>query len=162
MTKTVTTDQFFDALARHMACSSSSVQLAYFDIHPFPQTDSNPAHRIFTLILDLRSRHVPCLILTTNLRSNPGNRKSLIWASQVGLTVRTSPDLSTMHAKLAIFDRRRMIIGSHNLSPRAMSSNLELSLETDDAATVLDASRIFDDWWQRSIPIREVTRKWHV
>ncbi len=70
---------------------------------------------------------------------------------QQKINVRSWHVAAVMHAKFLLIDDAIMVIGSHNLSTRAMTSNLEISLLIEDALTGAEMRRLFDTLWQSSM-----------
>jgi len=54
---------------------------------------------------------------------------------------------SVQHAKFAISDDNSVIIGSHNLTFRSLSSNVEVSILLDDPALAVTLRPVFDHLW---------------
>ncbi len=79
---------------------------------------------------------------------------------RAGVPVREFHDPSgeetLLHAKMAVFDDRDVIVGSANWSRNALQVNHELALMFRDPAIAADFSAVFDaDWNGRSRPARE-------
>lgn len=57
------------------------------------------------------------------------------------------------HAKILIVDKKKAIIGSHNLSVRSCSNNLEVSVLILNPQTAATIDTFFDHVWDRSTPL---------
>jgi len=65
---------------------------------------------------------------------NRENRKVAELLQRNDITVRFDSRKKTTHAKLAVIDRRFVLLGSHNLTNSALAANHEVSILIDDRA----------------------------
>jgi len=56
-------------------------------------------------------------------------------------------DDSSLHAKFVIFDDKKAIIGSHNITQNALFKNIELAVLVDDKEGIKVISEIFSRIW---------------
>lgn len=56
-------------------------------------------------------------------------------------------DNSSLHAKFIIFDDKKAIIGSHNITQNALFKNIELAVLIDDREGIKVVSKIFNKIW---------------
>jgi phosphatidylserine/phosphatidylglycerophosphate/cardiolipin synthase-like enzyme len=56
-----------------------------------------------------------------------------------------------VHAKVWLFDRERVIVGSHNISSRALGTNIETSVLFDDGEGVEKIGEWFEKVWGKGI-----------
>jgi phosphatidylserine/phosphatidylglycerophosphate/cardiolipin synthase-like enzyme len=60
------------------------------------------------------------------------------------------PPGSKLHAKAALFDGRRLLLGSANWSQSGLSVNHELDLQSDDTQAAAAFARRFEQDWSTS------------
>lgn len=91
----------------------------YWSLHPHRPKDV--ISRIVTALADAEKRGVSVRVLTPSIAV-----QSLL--QRMGISARVLHTEKVMHVKLAIFDGRYALIGSHNMTGKAMQSNWELSV----------------------------------
>lgn len=64
-----------------------------------------------------------------------------------GITARTLHSQKLMHAKMMLIDSCTAVIGSHNYTQSAFTSNLEISLVVQLSETDNELSRYFNNLW---------------
>jgi putative cardiolipin synthase len=131
-----------------------------------------PADDEWALLLELRQRHVQVRILTNSLESTPdlaaqsGYLKYRIPLLKAGIELHELRALLgntrgsgqtevvsrygnySLHAKLYVFDRQRLFIGSMNLDQRSRHLNTEIGLIIDSPALALQMATRFDHMTQ--------------
>lgn len=55
-----------------------------------------------------------------------------------------------MHAKIIIIDKKRLIMGSCNLTKKSLYYNHEAGITTDIPELVEPTINLFNDWWERA------------
>lgn len=96
-------------------------------------------------------RGVKVRIVTNSMRSNDVflahaaylnlRPKFIRWGAEVFEFIHSQ----TIHSKVAVFDRKRVIIGSFNLDPRSAKINSENLVITEDPRAVLPVAMFFDE-----------------
>lgn len=83
------------------------------------------------------------------------NRAAALYAAWSGVDVRLSPEDEASHAKVALFDGVRVLVGGHNLTHSGLARNEEVTLLVDGAgsAAVADALQRFAVAWERASPV---------
>lgn len=69
-----------------------------------------------------------------------------------GWRVRMSHPARTLHAKFWIVDTRHVLIGSHNLTGRALAANVETSIHVDNPDHALNLRTFFSQQWATATP----------
>ena len=75
------------------------------------------------------------------------NRKTAGHLRRAGAEVKMGNTGLSVHAKVWVFDREWVIVGSHNISSRAVGRNLEAGVMLDDRTEVLKVAEWFDGAW---------------
>lgn len=83
------------------------------------------------------------------------NRKSAGRLRRNGVDVRLGGTAKIIHAKLWVFDGRKAIVCTHNVSSRAVSSNAELGVLLEDVEEVGKVRDYFERLWAR-VPVPSV------
>jgi len=65
-----------------------------------------------------------------------------------GLNVKQMPSGRILHTKAILVDNKALFIGSHNLTDRAFSTNLELSCKITDFEALAQFESYFDGFWR--------------
>jgi len=68
---------------------------------------------------------------------------------QAGAAVKFGPQFPITHAKIFIVDKKRVILGSHNLSSRSVVANDETSVLIDGKEVAGEFTRYFNLTWAR-------------
>jgi len=79
------------------------------------------------------------------------NRVSAGHLKQSGAEVKWGNTGVPLHAKVWLFDRARVVAGSHNISVRATRTNEEVSVLFDDAVEVKRIVEWFDMLWAKGM-----------
>ena len=79
------------------------------------------------------------------------NRKCAGHLERHGVKVKWGNTGRTNHAKVWIFDGTRAIIGSHNISTRAVKSNVEVSAITTDVEAVGRLVEWYGELWAKGL-----------
>lgn len=83
------------------------------------------------------------------------NRKSAGRLRRNGVDVRLGGTAKIIHAKLWVFDGKKAIICTHNISGRAVTSNAELGVLLVDPEEVGKVAAYFESLWAR-VPMPKV------
>jgi len=79
------------------------------------------------------------------------NRATAKRLRDAGCQVRMSPMQKPIHAKVWVFDARRVVLGSHNISTNAVTRNAEAGVVVDDGGEVGKVREWFEGLWSRGI-----------
>lgn len=81
------------------------------------------------------------------------NRKAAGRLRRNGVNVRLGGTAKVIHAKLWVFDCKKAIVCTHNVSGRAVTSNAELGVLLEDVGEVGKVRDYFEGLWGR-VPVR--------
>ena len=130
-----------------------SLAIAVYQLAPRTTTAHAAVAAIWRALEAAPKRCVHCRIV---IHAGAENRNGAAAAMQagkelkrIGWDVIVTDSGQIMHAKAAIIDGRRLLIGSHNWTASALCANRELSVLIDDTATADEAQAWFDNEWQR-------------
>lgn len=79
------------------------------------------------------------------------NQKTAAHLTQNKVKVKWGNSGKPLHAKVWIFDRARVIIGSHNISVRSTRTNVECSVLLQDDAECSKVVQWFEAMWEKGI-----------
>lgn len=77
------------------------------------------------------------------------NGLTMRYLREAGCEVKFGPSVPSTHAKMWIFDRKITIVGSHNLSKRAVFNNDEASVIIKSGPVAMEFRRYFELLWRR-------------
>lgn len=101
--------------------AKKNIDICMYDWRWHPNLPGNPIQRINIALVNARKRGVQIRAVThTDLLTEQLNK--------VGIAARVLADRRTLHAKLILIDGQTLVIGSHNLTHNACSSNIEASV----------------------------------
>lgn len=135
------------SIASAITNTRTHLHLLAYAISPAPTYDSTLQPSIFRLLCDQPRRGIECqAIIASHAQHSPHEAANTLAADELkgnGWTVLRYPVKPVMHAKLLILDRRKIIMGSHNLTSAALEHNRELSIMTEHPNAVSDAFDFF-------------------
>lgn len=70
---------------------------------------------------------------------------------QSGIPCRAYAGGGTLHMKVILVDERYTVLGSHNMTERAMQSNAEMSVVVDSRLFGKEMAAMFRDVWKKSV-----------
>ena len=79
------------------------------------------------------------------------NRKTAGRLQRNGCQVLLQPMQRALHAKVWIFDGKVAMVGSHNISERAVNRNIEVGCEIRDTVNIAKLLDLFEEIWERGI-----------
>jgi len=119
-----------------------SIAMCMFDWRWYKSDFSNPVSLFNSALLRAHRRGIKVRILT--------NYAEVIdFVRELGLNAKKWPEKSLLHSKFLIIDNKLCIIGSHNITYNAFTSNMETSMVLDSEDDVKRFSNYFDTLWQR-------------
>ena len=77
------------------------------------------------------------------------NGLTMRYLREAGCDVKFGPSFPSTHAKLWLFDRKVTVLGSHNLSKKAVFNNDEASVIIKSGIATMEYLRYFDLLWSR-------------
>lgn len=133
--------------------SERSVWLTAFQASGHVVRKGSKAARLFKSVTDAWERGCDVRVLVHMPRFNKkifGTNKGFINALQdKGIPYRLLLMGETLHAKMFILDAHMSVIGSHNLTDRALWTNYEASVVIDSAEVTAVYKSFFDNLWER-------------
>jgi phosphatidylserine/phosphatidylglycerophosphate/cardiolipin synthase-like enzyme len=119
-----------------------SVFMCMFDWRWYPKDFACPVSLFNSALLRAKRRGLEVRILT--------NYAEVIeFVRGLGLDAKKWPEKSLLHSKFIIIDGAICVIGSHNITQSAFSSNMETSIILDDSDDVTRFLNYFNTLWQR-------------
>ena len=85
------------------------------------------------------------------------NRKTAGMLRRYGVDVRLGGTAKTLHAKLWVFDGSKAVVGSHNMSRRALTINAEAGVLVDEPREVEKVRAYFERLWG-GVPVPALDR----
>lgn len=117
--------------------AKSSIHIIVFDWRWYPDDPANPAQLFNASLVRAISRGVIVSALV--------NSKSLAdTLRKVGVDVKVVNTKNLMHAKIIIIDEKDVVIGSHNYTQSAFTTNFEFSVLLDDGIDTLPFLNFFN------------------
>ncbi len=130
----VTDGQYFQAAMDLIDTARQELRLAMFLFKVNAGRNNRPSRLADALIRAQRRGVRVTVLLERSARDekiNRINRQAGRWLKANGVRVRYDSPAATMHAKFLVADRRRVLVGSHNLTHAALKYNREVSLLID-------------------------------
>jgi phosphatidylserine/phosphatidylglycerophosphate/cardiolipin synthase-like enzyme len=119
-----------------------SILMCMFEWRWYKDDFSHPVSLFNSALLRAHRRGVKVRILT--------NYVELIeFVTSLGFNAKKWPDKSLLHSKFLIIDGEKCVIGSHNITQSAFTSNMETSIILDDPDDILRFSNYFEMLWLR-------------
>lgn len=134
-------NEYAGAIVQHIRSAKSLIELTLFhDTFNSKVSGSNIDRIIFSLV-EAKKRGV-----TIKIFCNSENQVERF--RRYNFQIKKARGFKTMHAKAIIFDREILIMGSHNLSENAMTTNLEISVILNDREIINKLTKYLDILWQ--------------
>ena len=115
----------------------NTIDVLTYDWRWYPNNPEHDIQKINVAMISLISRGVKVRVLLQD--------KSMVeFLKSLKVLARVHSDGRTLHAKLMIIDQKYLIIGSHNLTHRALDYNIETSLLIDDPDIVSHHQLLFN------------------
>lgn len=158
----VRTDGFADEL---VACASLSRGRLWLSMFLVGLTTHDPARAVLRVLREVvlaQARGVDVRVLVDDFTTEPEggrpNAPAAQWLTRRGVPVRTSGvgRRRSVHAKYVLADDDRVLVGSGNLTPGALTSNAELGLLVRSRPLARSLAASFETEWQRGRPWRGV------
>ena len=119
-----------------------TIFMCMFDWRWYPKDFTHPVSLFNSALLRAHRRKVEVKILT--------NYAEVIeFVNALGLNAKQWPENNLLHSKFIIIDGKICIMGSHNITQSAFTSNMETSVILDDLTDVSRFSNYFLTLWQR-------------
>ena len=114
-----------------------SIDILTYDWKWYPE---NPEHEIQQFNMSV----VAAVTRGVKVRAFIQDKQMVNFLKSHGIKARLAENQATLHAKFLIVDQKELVLGSHNLTHRAMSYNIETSLLLDDPDIVAHHKTLFN------------------
>lgn len=122
--------------------AQNSIEMCMFDWRWYRDEIANPVSLFNHALVSASRRGVKTRILTQY-------KEIIDYVRKLGLDVVKWPERSLMHSKFIIIDEKIVIIGSHNITFSAFTSNMETSVIMYNENEVRELLEYFNNIWQR-------------
>ena len=121
--------------------AKQSIKIIVFDWRWYPNDPANPVQLFNQSIIRAKRRGVDVKIIS--------NCESVlkIFRDQ-GIEAKKPVSKNLVHVKLMIFDDKDIVIGSHNFTQNAFTTNFEVSTYIPDCPDILNYLNFFNSLWQ--------------
>lgn len=142
----------------HAAISAATrhIDVVTYLAHPATPTSSLAYRHLWACMLKAPARGITCRALihaaTPGSNHAAANQQSAATLTEAGWSVRLVQQSATIHAKIWLIDANLCVVGSHNLTDAAMSTNVEASILTDSHACAADIDILIANLWARTAP----------
>jgi phosphatidylserine/phosphatidylglycerophosphate/cardiolipin synthase-like enzyme len=128
----LTSDTWAPAYCAAIDGARTSIMLCQYSLSTRWDASTANSYNVWAKLLAAKSRGLECRALLARHKRTAAtanfNERSSAKLSAEGWTVRRAGASRLLHAKLTIFDDDTVIIGSHNLTEQASSSNVDISV----------------------------------
>jgi phosphatidylserine/phosphatidylglycerophosphate/cardiolipin synthase-like enzyme len=153
-------EKFLPAVIQLIQPATTTVMISTYKLEHTMRTRGDRIRVLFAALVAAKEKQINVKVLLNwnDLKRSVAktNLYAMEWLSKYGIESRYLKDNRCCHAKMVIVDKSIIILGSHNLSCKSVSENLEASLETDDKEIVEQAVKLFSDAWERAITLPRV------
>lgn len=161
---------FTAGLFERISSARQSVYISAFSFNVAERTLQLPVRNLMRLLAAKKKAGVDVRVIAgTSRKSDPttviqpldlNNEVSLSLLEALGVPVAFHQDAryESSHRKYVLVDERYSLIGSHNLSPRALSVGNDDSVEVDDDAAGKALARVFRSDWSAATRLRAADR----
>lgn len=143
-------------IAHAIERAERTIDMICYAIAPAPRLNSHLQQSIFARLLQQPAAGKACrAVIASHHPDTPHGQQNNMAADALtlnGWKIHRWPVKPVLHAKLLIFDRSRMITGSHNLTTAALAHNRELSIDVTHPEAVADALEWFETIWRTDDP----------
>lgn len=121
--------------------AKNKIKIVVFDWRWYPNDTGSPV-QLFNQALVRAVRRCVCVRAITNF---PDIVKTL---QKEGVEAKKLATKNLIHAKMIIIDDRIVVVGSHNITAPAFSTNYEVSTIIENEEQAKEYSQFFDKLWQ--------------
>lgn len=141
-------NQFLQVYHALLDQAKESISISTFKLELNDQPRGDKLKTIFDLLRNKIRQGIKVRVLVNWHANRHGvprsNYPAGIFLKNCGADVRYLKNNRCCHAKLLLIDRKKIMIGSHNLSIRSCEANFEISYLIPDPETTAEAVEIFD------------------
>lgn len=140
-------DNYAPAMLDLIGAAERSIDLAAFGISAYWPARGSREFDIFTALLNAPALGLRCTaVLATHKRSSATarfNKAASVKLAEAGWQIKWAPQAHLLHAKFIQADKKTTIMGSHNISHTAITSNIDLSAVIRYPSAANEAAH----WW---------------
>jgi len=145
--------EYFSAVDRLISSAVGQIDVAMYHWQPQGRTAKPKVNQLTAALKSAVARGVKCRIILHSGYSGSVLFKTNNAAAQklraIGATVKFWRVDHTFHAKFVLVDRKFCALGSHNISNRAMGSNIEISSLVEGSGEIRRVQDYFNLLWSR-------------
>lgn len=150
----LTGDNWAPALCALVQAAQRRIEIAAYSVSTrWPKLASNKFN-LYRQLLDAPARGLACTCILAEHKRTAATARFNFWSARQladhGWTVRRAPRGRLLHAKLFIFDRATVCLGSHNVAHAASATNLDLSVCIAGPDAVAPFLNWYADIWKRA------------
>jgi len=154
LSSVLTGDKWAPAINSMISGARSSISVMAFAVFPRWPGGEAQKNNIIEGLKAAPGKGIRCRIILAShkpgSRSAGFNKKAALVLSDAGWKVRWYPVARLLHAKVYIFDKDVVSLGSHNTSHSAAANNLDVSLMFSGSGQIRDIVGIFEAAWKIS------------
>lgn len=155
MIKVLTGSEFLSEIVKQVRVAERSIWVAMFEWSWYPGQHTGSVQDLNRELCIQAKNKMEVLVLLHNESIGRAlhkiNRATAGHLRQSGAEVRWGNTGQPLHAKVWIFDRARVIIGSHNISVRSTRTNHEVSVLCDVRDVVEVLAVWFEGLWAKGM-----------
>ena len=144
-------DNYAPAMLDLIQAATHSLDLAAFGISSYWPARGSREFDIFTALLNAPALGLRCTaVLATHKRSSATarfNKAASVKLAEAGWQIKWAPQAHLLHAKFIQADKKTTIMGSHNISHTAITSNIDLSAVIRYPSAANEAAQ----WWNELV-----------
>ena len=144
-------EEFLQKAIDLVRTAKKSIYISTFKLEITSKRRGAKLKEFFDLLIQKAGEGVDVCILT-NRKDNRGhvpdsNAFALRFLKTTKIKVRHLPNDRIVHAKVLIVDRKKAILGSHNLSVKSCHNNFEISCFLSEIVSVTYLACYYEDIW---------------
>lgn len=149
-------NSFLPALIAEIELAKKEILISTFKIDPKNKKNQNTIQAIFKAIHRAAQNGIKIKILT-NIHTGRNflplnNLRAAFQLKTAGVEIRGFKKDKIIHAKYFLIDNTSLIIGSHNITQKALTANHEVSILIRDTAGFNYIRNCFFTLWQDAVP----------
>lgn len=158
MIKALIDQEYHRELRLVLGGARKSIWISMFEIESGRGARDRDSRALVELVCARAREGIEVRVLLSQIFPNRwSDRKNQVSAWRLfneGCDVRYLPGNRTVHAKVVIIDRARILVGSHNWTRFSLGYNLEISVITDDEELVNTVLTELNELWTRAKDFR--------
>jgi phosphatidylserine/phosphatidylglycerophosphate/cardiolipin synthase-like enzyme len=147
-------ERFLPAVIQLIQPATTTIMISTYKLEHTLRTRGDALRVLFEAIVAAKQKGITVKVLLNwnDLKRSVAktNLFAMTWLARHGIESRYLKENRCCHAKLVIVDKTAVILGSHNLSCKSVSENLEASIVTDDKEIVEQATMLFSHAWEKA------------